>query len=75
MTRAVKLPAALGFLENVTVSDVAEAAVTVPIAPLLKSTRLLAGVGSNPTPVMVTVLEFGDRLVVVVVTTGTTVAT
>ena len=75
VTTAVKLPAALGFLENVTVKDVAVAAVTVPMAPLLKSTTLFAGVGSKPKPVIVTVLPLEERFVVVLVTTGVTVAT
>ncbi len=38
VTMAVKLPAAPGFFENVTVNDVEDAAVTVPMAALLKST-------------------------------------
>ena len=40
MTTAVRLPAVFGFVENVTVSDVAVAAVTVPTAPSLKLTVL-----------------------------------
>ena len=75
VTMAVKLPAARGFLENVTVREVAEADVTVPIAPLLRSTTLFAAVRSKPNPVMVTVLPLEDKLVLVLVTTGVTVAT
>ena len=75
VTTAVKLPAARGFLENVTVRDVADADVTVPIALLLKSTMLFAAVGSKPNPVKVTVLALEDRFVVLLVTTGVTVAT
>ena len=74
VTTAVKLPAARGFLENVTVRDVADADVTVPIAPLLKSTLLFAAVRSKPNPVMITVLALEDKFVVVLVTTGVTVA-
>ena len=48
VTMAVKLPAAVGLVENVTVKLVAEAAVTVPTAPLFSVTVLLPGVGSNP---------------------------
>ena len=43
LTTAVRLPA-VGAVENVTVSEVVVAAVTVPTAPLLKTTVLLAGV-------------------------------
>ncbi len=38
---AVRLPAVVGLVENVTVSAVAVAAVTVPTAPSLKVTVLL----------------------------------
>ena len=38
VTIAVKLPGPVGFVENVTVRDVVVAAVTVPTAPLLKTT-------------------------------------
>ena len=40
VTIAVRLPADVGLVENVTVSEVAVAAVTVPTAPLLKTTEL-----------------------------------
>ena len=40
---AVRVPAAAGLVENVTVSDVAVAAVTTPTAPLLKVTTFLLG--------------------------------
>src|SRR5437868_1477854 len=43
VTTAVKLPAAVGFVEKVTVSDVAVEVVTVPTAPSLKTTVLLPG--------------------------------
>jgi hypothetical protein len=75
VTTAVRLPAILGFVENVTVSDVAVAAVTVPIAPLLKTTVLFAGVVSKPKPLMVIVFALAARLVVSLVTTGVTLAT
>ena len=54
---------------------VAVAAVTVPTAPLLKTTALLTAVVENPTPVMIRVLVFAaKRAVVLVVTTGLTSA-
>lgn len=72
---AVKLPVLTGFVENVTVSDVAEALVTVPTAPLLKTTVLLASTALKPNPVMTTVDAVRARLVVLEVTTGRTFAT
>lgn len=48
VTIAVKLPASVGLVENVTVKLVAEEAVTVPTAPLFNVTVLLPGVVSNP---------------------------
>ena len=65
----------VGLVENVTVSEVAVAAVTVPTAPLLKTTVLLAAVGSKPKPLMVIVVALAARLAVLLVTTGVTVAT
>ena len=50
VTTAVSPPAAAGLKENVTVSVVAVAAVTVPTAPLLKTTVLFAAVTSKPKP-------------------------
>ena len=64
-----------GLVENVTVSEVAVAAVTVPTAPLLKTTVLLAAVVSKPKPLMVSVVALAARLAVLLVTTGVTVAT
>ena len=75
VTMAVKLPAVVGFLENVTVSDVAVAAVTFPIAPLLKTTELFAGVGSKPKPSITIVLALAAIESSLVVTIGVTVAT
>jgi len=72
---AVKLPAEVGFFENVTVSEVVVAAVTVPTAPLLKATVLFAAVALKPVPVMVTVDAFAARLLVELVTVGVRVAT
>jgi hypothetical protein len=53
VTTAVRLPAVSGRVERVTVSDVAVASVTVPTAPLLKTTVLLAEVVSKPKPLIV----------------------
>lgn len=75
VTIAVRLPADVGLVPNVTVSEVDVAAVTVPTAPLLNVTVLSAAVVSNAKPCMVTVLAFAARLSVTAVTTGTTVAT
>ena len=54
---AVRLPAEIGLVENVTISDVAVAPVIVPTAPLLKTTVLREAVASKPEPVMVSVVE------------------
>lgn len=74
VTIAVKLPA-LGLVENVTISEVAVAVVTVPTAPLLKTTVLLPAVVLNPVPLIVTVVELPARLVVTCVTVGLIVDT
>lgn len=74
VTTAVKLPA-LGLVEKVTVSDVADAVVTVPTAPLLNVTVLLAAVVLKPNPPMTTVLAVSARFEVAAVTTGPTAAT
>lgn len=74
-TTAVSDPAAVGFVVKVTVSDVADADVTVPSAPLLKVTVLLAAIESNPNPLMVTDVALAATVVELVVTTGKTVAT
>lgn len=75
VTTAVSSPAEVGLVENVTVSDVAVAAVTVPAAPLLNTTVLLAAVGLKPNPPIVTVVALAARFVMLLVTTGTTLAT
>ena len=75
VTTAVRLPAVVGLVENVTVSEVAVAAVTVPTAPSLKTTVLLPAVVSKPKPLMVSVVALAARLAVLLVTTGVTVAT
>lgn len=72
---AVRLPAAAGLVVNVTVRDVAVAAVTVPTAPLLNTTVFCDAVVLNASPVMVTVLAFAARPDVLAVTDGITDAT
>ena len=62
-------------LTNVTVSEVAVAAVTVPVAPLLKATVLLPAVVLKPKPLIVICVALGDSTAVLLVTTGATVAT
>ena len=74
-TMAVKLPAVLGLIENVTRSDVFVAVVTVPIALLLKATRFCAAVGLKPNPLIVTVVTLADWFTVLLITTGREFAT
>ena len=52
----------VGLVENVTVSEVAVAAVTVPTAPSLNVTVLLAAVGSKPKPLIVSVGRVGRQV-------------
>ncbi len=68
-------PAVVGDVVKVTVSEVGVAAVTLPAAKPLKSTLLLARVELKPKPLMVRVAALAARLVVLLVITGTTVAT
>ena len=75
VTTAVKLPAVTGFLEKLTVNAVAVAPVTFPIAPLLNTTELLAAVVSKPKPSMTMLVALAKISLVLLVTTGTTVAT
>ena len=75
VTTAVRLPAAVGRVDKVTVRVLCVAEVTVPIAPLLKTTRLRDATGSKANPLIVTVLLLAARLTVLLVTTGMTVAT
>lgn len=74
VTTAVKLPAE-GFVENVTVKDVAVAEVTVPIAPLLNNTVLLEAVVLKPVPAIVIVVAAFERVLLSLVTVGVTRAT
>src|SRR5580704_4695418 len=74
VTTAVRLPA-VGFVEKLTVSEVALDPVTVPTAPLLKTTVLLPGVALKPEPLMVIVAALAARAAVLAVTAGPTVAT
>jgi hypothetical protein len=75
VTTAVRLPAVVGFVLKEIVSDVGVAVVIVPTALLLNVTALLATVGSNPKPLMVTVDALAATCVVAEVTTGVTLAT
>ena len=74
MITAVKFPA-LGLVEKVTVKVVAVEAVTVPIAPLLKTTVLLPTVVLNPNPRIVIVVAVEAIAAVLIVTVGITEAT
>ena len=71
VTTAVRLPA-VARVENETVNAVAVADVTVPTAPLLKTTVLFAATVSNRVPAMTTELAVNARLVVAAVTVGRT---
>ena len=75
VTTAVKLPVEVGLVLYVTVSEVGVAAVTVPTAPLFNTTVLLPKVALNPNPPIITVVAVTEALVVLLVTTGLTVAT
>lgn len=74
VTTAVRLPSVVGLVPNVTVKAVGVAAVTVPTAPLLKTTVLLASVGLKPNPLITTPFALIATAVVRLVTTGITVA-
>jgi hypothetical protein len=75
VTTAVRFPAVVGFVEKVTVSAVLVAVVTVPTAPLLRTTVLFAAVVLKPKPLIVNVAALAARFVVLLVITGITVAT
>src|SRR5580704_5611109 len=75
VTTAVRGPAVVGLVENVTVSEVAVAVVTLPTAPSLNTTVSWAAVVSKARPVMVTVVAVAVRLAGLVVTPGVTAAT
>lgn len=75
VTIAVRLPAVLGFLENAMTKEVGLAEVTIPRAPLLKTTVLREATESKPNPLIVTPLELGDRFAMLLVTTGATMPT
>jgi hypothetical protein len=75
VTMAVRFPA-VRIPEKVTVSAVAVAEVTEPTLPLLSSTVLLLGVAeSKPKPLMTNVAALSATLALLLVTTGTTLAT
>lgn len=74
VTEAVKFPR-LGLVEKVTVSNVAVAVVTVPTAPLLNATVLLAAVVSKPVPAIVIVDKFNVWIAELLVIVGTIKAT
>ncbi len=65
----------MGFFEKVTVNEVGDAEVTVPMAPLLNVTEFSLAVALKPNPLMTTVPELAGRFAVASVTTGVTVAT
>lgn len=75
VTTAVKLPTDVGLVLNVTVRAVAVAVLTVPTAPLLNTTVLLAAVVSKPNPLITIVEAFAPAFALLRVTTGLTEAT
>ena len=75
VTTAVRSPTAVGLVENVTVSEVVVAVVTLPTAPLLKTTEFRFAVELNPAPVITTDVALIGKPVLLFVTTGVTVAT
>lgn len=74
VTIAVSSTGEVGFVLKVIVREVVVASVTVPTAPLLKTTLLLAAAVSNPNPLIVKVVASASRLEALLVTTGKTVA-
>lgn len=72
VTTAVKLPTAAGFTAKVTVRLVAEALVTLPLAPLLNTTVFLEATASKPKPLITMVPELIAKFVVELVITGVT---
>src|SRR5262249_54108801 len=68
-TTADRLPA-VGAVENETVSEVAVAAVTEPIAPPFRATMLFPAVVSKPNPLMVSVAALAARFALLLVMTG-----
>ena len=75
VTTAVKFPSEVGFTAKVTVNAVAVALVTVPIAPLLKTTLFRDAVVSKPNPAITICEALIAKFDVLLVTTGLTVAT
>jgi len=77
VTTAFKGPAPVGRAVRETSSFVAVASTTVPSAPLLKETVLLAAIRSNPQPLIFSVVAASGRIVDLAVMTGraTTFAT
>lgn len=72
VTTTVKLPVLVGGVVRLTFNWVAVAEATVPIAPLLNATVLLAAVVLNPVPVMTMEAALLARLVVLEITLGAT---
>ena len=74
VTTAVRFPT-LGWAVNVTVIEVGLEEVTLPVAPRLNATELLAFAFAKPKPLIVTVVAVFKIVAVLNVTTGVTVAT
>lgn len=75
VTTAVILPTVVGRVVIVTVSVVAVAAETRPMAPLDNVTELFPATESKPNPLMVRVVLPAAWVAVLLVTIGETVAT
>lgn len=68
VTIAVRVPAVVGLVVNVTIKEVADAVVTVPTASPFNTTVLLPTVVSKPKPLIVSVVASADKLEVALVT-------
>lgn len=71
----MRTPAAAGLLVTRIVSEVVEAAVTLPVALPANVTALLLATGLNPNPRMIRLVPLRDMFAVLAVTTGLIVAT
>ena len=71
---AVRLPTDVGLVSILTVSEVVVASVTVPTAPLLSTTVFREAIGSKPKPEITKLAALLASVVVLVVTTGLTLA-
>lgn len=74
-TTPINMSALAGNVEKVTINMVAVEAVTIPTAPLLRTTTLFPGVASKPNPLIVNSVAVAVKSAVLLVTTGEKSAT